>query len=313
MILADFLVYDEKGLFCKVGNFYLDPHQAVQTAVISHAHGDHACSGNTKVYCTPATASIMQLRLKKNAGEEFLKFPYEQKFTINNVVISFFPAGHILGSAMVLMEYQGIRYLYTGDFKLQEDATCEPAELVEADVFITETTFADPEIKHPDPVEQIIKLNDSHHNVLLGAYALGKAQRIVNLIHRNCPARKVYLHHSMLSITKLYEDFAFNPGSYEPYNRKLMKLPGKGFVYIVPPLTFDSYFRAKGVLRMFASGWKRLQHNNDASLYISDHADWDDILKSIQVVRPREIWTLHGDGTHLRKHFEGKLPVKILI
>jgi len=312
MIISDFLVFNANGLFCRVGNFYLDPSQPVETAVISHAHGDHACGGNIHVYSTPATAAIMQFRLRKNAGRDFKLFDYGVSFAINGVQVTFYSAGHILGSAMVLMEYQGTRYLYTGDYKLQADSTCPAAQLVEADVLITETTFADPNVRHPDTEQEIIKLNSSNHNVLLGAYALGKAQRLIQLINMHCPQRSVYLHHSMLGITKIYEDFGFAPGRYEPYNRKLMKMPEKGFVYIVPPLTFDSYFRAKGVLRVFASGWERLQIKNDLELYISDHADWNDILKSVEIVKPREIWTLHGNGAHLKQYFSDKLPVKIL-
>ncbi len=313
MIIPDFVVYNEKGLFCETGNFYLDPQHPVDNAVVSHAHGDHAIPGHTNVFCTPATGSIMRLRLKKNAGKAFFPYAFKQTFSINNVLISFYPAGHILGSAMVLMEYLGVRYLYTGDFKLQEDDTCEPAELVEADVFITETTFANPDIIHPDPVKEISQLNNSDHNVLLGAYVLGKTQRLISLISKYCPSRTIFLHHSMIAVTKLYEEFSFYPGSYDLYNRKLMKMPGKGFVYIVPPLTFESYFRAKGVMRVFASGWKRLQNNNDMSLYISDHADWNDIMRSIEIVKPKEVWTLHGDGSFLKNHFAGKMPVKILI
>jgi len=312
MILDDFLTFNDKGLYCVYGDFYLDPKQPANIAVISHAHGDHAAGGSNTIYCTAATAAIMKLRLKKNAGKEFITPDFKLSFKINDVTITFYPAGHILGSALVLMEYRGVRYLYTGDFKLQEDETCEPLELVKADVLITETTFADPEVIHPDVEAEIRQLNNSNHNILLGAYSLGKSQRLVNLLNKYCPQRLVFLHHSMLPITKIYENFSYHPGKYEPYNRKLMKSPNQGFVYIVPPLTFESYFRAKNVLRVFASGWKRLQHQNDLSLYISDHADWNDILHSITAVNPTEVWTLHGDGTHLKSYFEGKLRVKIL-
>src|SRR5690606_30128630 len=137
-----------------------------------HAHGDHECKNNQHVYSTPATASIMRLRYQKNAGHTFHDFNYEEEIVLNGVKISFLPTGHILGSAMILMEFGGIRYLYTGDYKLQADATCDPAQLVQADVLITESTFADPQVKHPDPVQEIKKLNDIPHNILLGAYAL---------------------------------------------------------------------------------------------------------------------------------------------
>jgi putative mRNA 3-end processing factor len=313
MIIDDFLAFKESGLYCRVGDFYLDPKLPVKTAVITHAHGDHACPGNELVYCTPATAAIMQLRLRKNAAKQFKTLDFHQPFYLGAVKITMIAAGHILGSAQILMEYEEVRYLYTGDIKMQDDPTCERIDMVRADVLITETTFANPAVLHPDPVEEIRKLNASNHNVLLGSYSLGKSQRLVNLITEHCPQRSVLLHHSMVGITKLYEDFGFHPGNYAPYNRKLMKFPDKGFVYIVPPLTFDCYFRAKGVLRAFASGWKRLQAQNDLSIYISDHADWNDILKYIEAVKPSEVWTLHGDGEHLRQHFAGVMPVKLLV
>jgi putative mRNA 3-end processing factor len=312
MIDSDFLAFNENGLYCKAGDFYLDPEKPVVNAVISHAHGDHARSGNVSVYCTPPTASIMQLRFKRDPAKRFYTFGWRESFEINGVKIEFVPAGHILGSAQVLMEFKGIRYLFTGDFKLQEDPTCEPFEYISADVLITETTFADPKITHPDPVSEIKKINAFAHNILLGAYSLGKSQRLISMIARYCPDKKVLVHHSILPLNKIYEQYAFSPGRYEPYNRKLMKEPGSSFVYIVPPLTFESYFRAKNVVRIFASGWKKLQAFNDLELYISDHGDWKDILHLIEMVEPKEVWTLHGKGEYLQNYLAGKLDVKIL-
>ena len=312
MIIPDFLKFDGLGFYCKTGDFYLDPQQPVNQAVISHAHGDHAVTGHARVYCTDATAKFMQLRFRKQAGKEFYIISYHQEFSIKGVKLKFIPAGHILGSAQVLMEYGGIRYLYTGDYKLQRDNTCEPFEWVEADVLITETTFADPLVKHPDPSQEIQKLNQNVHNVLLGTYSLGKSQRLINLINQYCPQRTILVHHSILPLNKIYESFLYPPGNYELYNRKLMKEPDRGYVYLVPPFTFNSYFRAKNVLRVFASGWEGLQVQNDMKLFISDHADWADTLELIKHVNPLEVWTLHGEGKHLKSHFDGKIPVKIL-
>jgi len=312
MIIPDFLEFNEYGLYCKTGDFYLDPQQPVHRAVISHAHGDHAVPGHTQIYCTDATEKFMQLRFKKQAGKEFYIVPYGHAFVINGVTIKFIPAGHILGSAQILMEYNNIRYLYTGDYKLQQDATCEPFEYVKADVLITETTFANPDVKHPDPSEEIQKLNQNVHNILLGTYSLGKSQRLINLINQHCPQRTILVHHSILPLNKVYELLLFPPGKYEAYNRKLMKEPDRGYVYLVPPFTFNSYFKAKNVLRVFASGWENLQVQNDMKLFISDHADWEDTLELITHVSPSEIWTLHGDGRHLQSFFNGRIPVKIL-
>jgi putative mRNA 3-end processing factor len=310
-IKDDFLRFDPKGLYCKYGDFYIDPVMPVKTAVVSHAHADHAVSGNTSVYCTQATAAFMQLRYGKMAAGAFLLAGYRSAFLIGGVKVSFIPAGHMLGSAQVLMEYEGVRYLYTGDYKVQPDATCEPLEWVQADVLITESTFANPAIEHPDPETEIKKLNDIKINVLLGAYALGKSQRLISLINQFAPEKKILVHHKIAPINTIYEKNGFPPGKWQLYGRKLMKNQEE-FVYIVPPFTFDSYIRATGVKRLFASGWKNLQVNAHDTLFISDHVDWNDILLTIDKTKPQHLWTLHGDGQHLQKQFAGDILVKIL-
>jgi|SRR6185503_1578682 len=310
-IRQDFLSFDKNGLYCKYGDFYIDPTQPVQKAVISHAHADHAVSGNHTVYCTEATSAFMQLRYGKNAAAALNFAAYDQAFTVGGVEIRLSPAGHMLGSAQILMEFDGVRYLYTGDYKLQPDATCEPLAWVETDVLITESTFANPAIIHPDPVAEIKKLNDIKINILLGAYGLGKSQRLINLISTHAPQKKILVHHKIMPINAIYEKMGFAPGKCQVYSRKLMKNQEE-YVYLVPPFTFDSYLRATGVKRLFASGWKNLQVNELDTLFISDHVDWNDILLTIKETKPREIWTLHGSGLHLKKQFGDDIFVKLL-
>jgi len=307
----DFVYFDTNGLYCKYGDFYIDPVQPVKNAVISHAHADHAKSNNHTVYCTAATFAFMQLRYGKNAAAQSHIIGYDQPFTIGSVKLTLIPAGHMLGSAQVLMEYEGIRYLYTGDYKLQPDNTCEPLEWIKTDVLITESTFADPEITHPDPVVEIKKLNDIKINILLGAYGLGKSQRLISMINQYAPQKKILVHYKIAPINAIYEKMGFPPGRYEHYSRKLMKNQDE-FVYIVPPFTFDAYIRATGVKRLFASGWKNLQVNAQDTLVISDHVDWNDILLTIKNTEPRQIWTLHGNGLHLKKRFGDDIFVKLL-
>lgn len=311
-IIDDFLVINDKGIYCSYGDFYLDATVPVQRTVVSHAHGDHIVAGACEVYCTAPTKSFMEYRFGKRAAASFLTFPYEDQFEIGKVSITFYPAGHMLGSALILLEYKGIRYLYTGDYKLQNDPTCEKAKLVQADVLITESTFANPGIKHPDPIDEIRKLNDTRYHIMLGAYALGKAQRLTAMIHQYCPQKQVLLHHNIYPFHQIYEQHGFHTWNYQAYNRKMMKDVGADLIYIVPPLTFRSYFKAKNVVKAFASGWERLQTNNHIALYISDHVDWEDILYTIDVVRPLQIWTLHGDGKDLAHYYHGQLLVKLL-
>jgi putative mRNA 3-end processing factor len=311
IIIEDFVCFNENGLYCRYGDFYLDPVQPVNMAVISHAHADHAISGNNSVYSTEATFAFMQLRYGKNTARIFNTVSYNLPFMIGNVKVTLISAGHMLGSAQILMEYEGAKYLYTGDYKLQPDATCEPVKWITTDVLITESTFADPVISHPDPVDEIKKLNDIKINILLGAYGLGKSQRLINLINAYAPQKKILIHHRIMPINAIYEKLGFPPGKCQVYSRKLMKNQEE-FVYIVPPFTFDSYIRATGVKRLFASGWKNLQVNKQDTLFISDHVDWNDILQTIQNTKPKQVWTLHGNGMNLKKHFGDHIFVKLL-
>ena len=311
MITDDFLFIDANGLYCKYGDFYLDPKEPVKNAVISHAHADHAVSGNTNVYCTAPTRAFMELRYGRYAAKVFYIAPYHTPFSINGVQLTFISAGHMLGSAMVLMEYNGASYLYTGDYKLQPDATCEPIEFVQADVLITESTFADPKVIHPDPVAEIQKLNSIQSNILLGAYSTGKSQRLIRMITDQAPQKKILVHHRILPINKIYEAAGIALGNYQLYGRKLMKTQDH-FVYIVPPFTFNSYIRATDVKRLFASGWSNLQVNKEDTLFISDHVDWNDILTAVKQVNPKQIWTLHGNGKHLQTYFGDDIFVKLL-
>jgi putative mRNA 3-end processing factor len=311
MILDDFVSFDANGLYCRYGDFYIDPKQPVTTALISHAHADHAIAGNNQVYCTEATATFMQLRYGKNAAKEFNIAVYHQAFTLGDVQVTFISAGHMLGSAQILMEHRGVKYLYTGDYKLQPDATCEPLDWVKTDVLITESTFADPDVIHPYPVTEIQKLNDIKSNILLGAYGLGKSQRLINLITEYAPQKTILVHHRIMPLNAVYEKMGFPLGKYQLYSRKLMKTQQE-YVYIVPPFTFDSYLRATGVKRLFASGWKNLQVNQNDTLFISDHVDWNDILQTIERTEAKQVWTLHGDGNYLRKHFGNSIFIKLL-
>lgn len=312
MILHDFLIQNDTGLFCKYGNFYLDPRVPVVNAVISHAHGDHACSGNQNVYCTKGTSLFMLHRYKKFAAGEFFLKSYHESFTLHGVKITFISAGHMIGSAQVLMEFKGIKYLYTGDYKLQEDPTCEPIEFTTADVLITETTFANPLTQHPKAEEEIRNLESTDINIMLGAYALGKSQRIIRLVNDHCKGKRVLVHHSIMPFVKIYEQMGVDLGKYEMYDRKVMKNNPTGLIYVVPPMVFKSYIKAINVVRVFASGWKHLNAGKGLQLCISDHVDWNDIIETISQVKPKEVWTTHGSGIQLKDYFKDSLTVKSL-
>lgn len=312
-ILEDFLVKTAFGYYCRYADFYIDAMAPVARNLISHAHGDHATPGHEQMWATEATFAFMRNKFPKMPPHTLHTVAFNTVLSIGEVQLSFIPAGHILGSAQILMQYKGLRYLYTGDYKLQEDPTCEPIAIVQADVLITESTFANPQVSHPDPVTEILKLKDKPSNILLGCYVLGKSQRLTALINQHLPDREVLVHHKMLAIHKLYDQLGPLKLRYSVYNRKSMKEGPANKIYLVPPLTFNSYFRAKNVLKAFASGWERLQRQNDIELYISDHVDWAAILSYVEQVKPQQIWTIHGDGRQLKAHFEGKLLVRDIL
>ncbi|SFT04634.1 MBL fold metallo-hydrolase RNA specificity domain-containing protein [Sphingobacterium wenxiniae] len=312
-ILEDFLVRKHEGYYCRYGQFYIDALSPVAVNLISHAHGDHATAGHRLMYATDVTFAFMKNKFSKMPESSMQKVVFGESFRIGEVEIVFIPAGHILGSAQISMTYEGVTYLYTGDYKLQEDPTCEPIEIVQADVLITESTFARPEIAHPAPVAEILKLKDRPFNIMLGCYTLGKAQRLTALINMYLPEREVLVNHKMHPVHRIYEQYGNCKLRYTLYNRKAMKDGLSNKIYLVPPLTFNSYFRATNVLKAFASGWERLQRQNDIELYISDHVDWEDILHFVSQVKPRQIWTIHGDGRALQKHFDGQFVVRDIL
>lgn len=312
MIVPDLLIYTPKGLYCAVGDFFIDPKKPVHATVISHAHADHAIAGHDEVHCTSPTAAIMKERYANRSGKKFFIHPSDHSFIINGVKIKFIPAGHMLGSVQVLLEYESIRYLYTGDFKLQPDETCQAFQFTEADVLITECTFAEKDFSHPDPESEMEKINSLSKPLVIGAYALGKAQRLTQLISRSCPQKEIFIHRKIYPFHKIYEQHNIKLGNWKPYSSRLFTQL-KQSIYIVPPAFLSSFYYNHNHCTAFASGWNHLQNKCDMKLLISDHADWNDLLLLIKKTKPKKIMTLHGNGNTLKKHFtDSAIEVQIL-
>lgn len=311
MILDDFIVKTPIGYYCKYADFYIDPNNAVENSIVSHAHADHASPGSLNVYCTNPTKLFMELRYKHKAARNFKIFDFNQSFNIDDVKITFLPAGHILGSAQILMEFRNVKYLYSGDIKFQYDPTVEPTITVNVDVLITETTFANPKHIHPDPNSEIKTLLNSTGPIVIGTYVLGKAQRINALINQIFPDKNVYIHFDIYPYHKIYERYCEFKLKYELIQKKDIR-GGKEGIYIVPPLTFQSYKIQYPYTFAFASGWDHLQ-SNKALLKISDHMDWVELLHYIDLVKPKEIWAIHGNPDKLLEHFSTtNVKVKVL-
>lgn len=311
MILDDFIVKTPIGYYCKYADVYIDPSSAVENSIVSHAHADHASPGSINVYCTLATQAFMELRYKHKAAKYFHVCSFNQSFQIKEVTFSFIPAGHILGSAQILMIYKGIRYLYSGDIKFQEDKTVEPTETTLADVLITETTFARPKFSHPNIFNEIDSLLNIKGPVVIGCYVLGKAQRINALINERSPDKKVFIHFDIYPYHKIYERLGHCAISYSLMQKKEIRNGVEG-IYLVPPLTYQSYKIQYPYTFAFASGWDHLQ-SNQTLLKISDHMDWEEIMHYINLVKPKEIWAIHGEPDELIEHFKNSdVKVKVL-
>lgn len=301
MILDDFLVLSDKGYYCKYGDFYIDAAKPVLNNIVSHAHADHARSGSINVFCTSASADFMRLRYKNQAAKFFHIHAYSESFYLNEVEISFYSAAHIIGSAQILMSYKGIRYLYSGDVKLQVDHTCEPFQMVETDVLITETTFAKKDFKHPDVNSQIKLLEGYDLPVIIGSYVLGKAQRLNYLIDSLLPDTDIFIHYDILPYHRIYEKNGVKVGKYQVLDKKSLKNKQKG-IYIVPPLSYQSYKVQYHYIFAFASGWDNLQEK-ELQLFVSDHIDWFDLLNYIEGTKAKQIWAIHGDSKDLIDYF----------
>ena len=294
-----------KGLYCVPGDFHIDPHSGVERAVVTHGHGDHARPGHGAVLATPETLAIASARLGTGAGHSHQPLRYGERLRLGEVDVWLAPAGHVLGSAQVVMEHRGARVVVSGDYKRRPDPTCASFEVVPCDLFITEATFALPVFRHPDDGGEIAKLlasiarnPDRIH--LVGVYALGKAQRVMALLREAGYDRPLYIHGALEGISKLYEEFGVRLGTLAPVTPK-NKSGLRGEIVLAPPnATNDKWSRGfADPLIAFASGWMRIrqrarQRGVELPLILSDHADWDELTATIEAVEAEEVWVTHG-------------------
>ena len=297
----------KKGLYCPPGDFYIDPVQSVECALITHGHADHARAGHGKVWATRQTLDIMAIRYGEDHCREPLEAQLREKFSINGVEVAFYPAGHVLGSAQILVEHEGIRIIASGDYKRRKDPTCEPFEVVPCDVFITEATFALPVFRHPDDRTEINKLLTSVRQFpesthLVGVYALGKAQRVIGLLRESGYNRPIYIHGALKKLCDYYQSQGIDLGHLSSATLgKGEKGDFEGAIVLGPPSAFTDKWgrRFADPIICFASGWMQVrqrtrQRGVELPLILSDHSDWDELLDTIMEISPKEVWVTHG-------------------
>ena len=293
------------GLACEPGGFHIDPIRPVARAVITHGHSDHARAGHGAVLATQETLDIMRLRYGEAFAGSTQAIRYGEELRLGDVTIKFHPAGHVLGSAQISVTCSGTRIVASGDYKDAPDPTCAPFEVVACDVFITEATFGLPVFRHGDAAEEVRKLLASvalfpERAHLVGAYSLGKAQRVIALIRAAGYDAPIYLHGAMDKITHYYQTRGVALGELRPV-RGMKKADLAGTITLAPPsATSDLWTRRfPDPVTAFASGWMRVrararQRGVELPLVISDHADWDGLTATIAATGAGEIWVTHG-------------------
>ena len=294
------------GLFCEPGGFFIDPTRAVDRAVITHGHSDHARPGHAHVLATRETLAIMTARMGEGrAGATQQAMPFGEPLTIGGVRLWLRPAGHVLGSAQVCMEWRGSRAVVSGDYKRSPDPTAAGFEVEPCDVFVTEATFALPVFRHPPDLGEVGKLLHSmalfpERSHVVGVYALGKCQRLVAVLRQAGWDRPIHLHGAHVALCRVYEELGVPLGALRTATAA-GKDDLKGAIVLAPPSAVaDRWARrlAEPVVAV-ASGWMRVrqrakQGGVELPLVISDHADWDELLATCEQVQAPEIWVTHG-------------------
>ena len=305
MRAEDILALTPSGVCCKLGDFHIDPTRPVARALITHGHSDHARAGHGAVLATQETLDLMRLRYGDDFAGTTQAIRYGESVSLGDARVTFHPAGHVLGSAQIAVEASGLRVVASGDYKNVPDPTCTPFELVACDVFITEATFALPVFRHGDADGEIAKLLHSvalfpERAHLVGAYSLGKAQRVIALLRKAGYSAPIYLHGAMERITRYYASRGIALGELRLV-RGEKKAELAGTITLCPPSALREIWarRFPEPVTAFASGWMRVrararQHGVELPLVISDHADWDGLLGTIAATGASEIWVTHG-------------------
>jgi putative mRNA 3-end processing factor len=298
------------GLYSPAGGFHIDPMRPVERALITHGHSDHARAGHGAVLATRETLAIMALRLGPDFAGRTQAIAYGEQIAVGDARVSFHPAGHIFGSAQIAVEQAGIRAVASGDYKRAGDPTCAPFELVSCDLFVSEATFGLPVFRHPPAGEEIGKLLRSltlfpERAHLVGAYALGKAQRLIMLLRAAGYDAPIYLHGAIERLTSLYAREGFEFGDVLPVAGRDRRALGGAIVIAPPSALHDLWARKFGdPVTSFASGWMRIrararQGAIELPLVISDHADWPELCATIADTGCGEVWLTHGEGDAL--------------
>jgi len=293
-----------QGLYITPAGVWIDPARPVERALVTHGHSDHARGGHSEVMATEPTLAMMNLRYGRS--ERTIPVGYGESLDLGGGVrATFASAGHVLGSAQILLEHAGERIVVTGDYKRRPDPTCVPFQPVHCDVLVTEATFGLPVFRHPPIEQEVARLlatlaANPGRCVLVGAYALGKTQRLIAELRQGGWHEPIYLHGAMERMCRLYEEFHVELGDL----RLVAGIPKgalAGQIVLCPPSALNDRWsrRLPDPITAMASGWMRVrqrarQRNVELPLVVSDHADWAELTGTIAELEPQESWITHG-------------------
>ncbi|RYZ54656.1 MAG: ligase-associated DNA damage response exonuclease [Sphingobacteriales bacterium] len=298
------LSFDDKGIYCKQAGVYIDPWKPVDKAIITHGHSDHARMGMSSYLAVNEAVPVLRFRLGQDINIQGIT--YGEHININGVDISLHPAGHIWGSAQVRLEYKGEIWVVSGDYKLQNDHISTPFELIKCHHFITESTFGLPVYNFPTVEEVHEDINNwwrqnaaEGKNSVILAYALGKAQRVINKLDESIGG--IYTHGAVDNITKLYEQ---NIGALPKNTRidaNINVKEIKGAMIVAPPSAAGTPWLRK--LQPYSlgicSGWMQLRgarrrKGADRGFIMSDHCDWDQLNTAVRGTGAENVYVTHG-------------------
>ena len=313
------IAWTDKGLYCEAGGFYIDPHRAVETAVVTHAHSDHARRGSKHYFTVDSGVGLLRARLGNKITVTSVR--YGERFRLGDVTVSLHSAGHILGSAQVRVESGSEVWVASGDYKRDFDPSCEPFEPVRCDTFITEATFGTPKYvwskgaRHGEDLARWWKENsETGRNAIVFGYSLGKGQRILAELASHA-TRPVLIHSAMGELTECYraEGRLLAPTRLlDDAIAEAERSDGvlRGELVLAPPSVLtESWARRLGDYRTaFASGWMQTggwgRGKYDHGFVMSDHADWNDLNRTIRETGASRVFVQHRDGALVR-HLRG--------
>ena len=302
------IVLDKNGVYLPQHKLWLDPHRAQSAAFVSHAHADHM-KRHGEVFCTPATAAMM--RVRGAARSKFHHLNWGEPFRWGRAFVSLYPAGHVLGSAQMLVECDGVRLLYSGDFKLKPSLSSENIEVPRADIVVMETTFGLPRYRFDECSHVVAQIASWCRETLangetpvLFCYSLGKGQEVLaGLKHENL---SVALHLKHAQISQVYADHGVEFPNYQTH-QQFEDVEGVLLCasQCVRGRWWDDFTRRQRVRTAYISGWALHSHpsrfGTDAAFALSDHADHADLHEYVRLTGASQVWTTHGYAAEFAK------------